>query len=119
MGEAALISRRYDGKMRYLWILVATAASLAVTDIQGRIESADSTVCSCLRSAIKFLSFSPCINGSEIRGSPGECDIFAYPAALLAAEHINRNPSILKFPELGFNTSLKLVEIGTMVYAPL
>ena len=75
-------------------------------------------MCDGLGTAINFLSFFPCLNASAPVAAK-DCDVFAYPAALLAAEHVNSHPSILKFPELGFNTSLRLVERETMVWAPI
>ena len=77
-------------------------------------SSLGQAMCDRLRASINFLSFFPCVNDSTFV-SMQDCDVFSYAAALLAAEHVNSHPSILKFPELGFNTTLRLVEKGTMV----
>ena len=63
--------------------------------------------------SINFLSFFPCTNISDIR-SPGECDIFLYPAALLAQEHIN-NHQLDIFTGQDRTYKLRVIETQTKV----
>ncbi len=60
---------------------------------------------------LQFLSFFPCTTGVASRS----CDVFLYPAALLAVKHINLHERTLKFPEYGINVTLNLLERETRV----
>ena len=62
---------------------------------------------------INFLSLFPCTNTSHIR-SAGECDIFLYPAALLAQEHIN-NHILDIFTAHDLTYQLRVIETQTRV----
>jgi len=62
---------------------------------------------------INFLSLFPCTNTSDIR-SAGECDIFLYPAALLAQEHIN-NHHLDIFTAHDLTYKLRVIETQTRV----
>ena len=67
---------------------------------------------------INFLSLLPCTNTTDSANSTAiveTCDVFIYPAMLLAIEHINSNQDVLKYPEYNFNDTLRMIESETKV----
>lgn len=76
---------------------------------------------------LNYLAFFPCTCGGATGGCTAailrECDVFLYPAALLAVEHVNKDNRVLHFPEYQvgddvfniINADVHLVESETKV----
>ena len=49
----------------------------------------------CPNHTLNLVAFVPCYDDTSLEWSESQCDVFVYSAAQLAADHINRDPSIL------------------------
>ena len=83
-------------------------------DVGSGLEGGDAGVReltgACISSHLNYLAFFPCTECSShsecLSDTIRHCDVFLYPAVLLAMDHINSDPRVLHYPEHAHNNRL-------------